>query len=84
MHRPLEWEISWASIVAECRTLLEEKLLPLRANELDFLRLVNEEGTLRPELLTADDGLRAVIASHPALRWKVRNVRAHRGFDPGV
>lgn len=63
-----------------CRLRVGEVLLPLLDTELEFLRLVNEEGIIQPDLLTTDEKLRATITSHPALLWKVQNVRRHRGL----
>jgi hypothetical protein len=53
------------------------KFLKLRPNEEAYLASI-ERGELRPELLFADDPEAAQrIAEHPAILWKVANVRAH-------
>jgi hypothetical protein len=65
--------------VALCRTLAEKHLLPLRDHEREFLRLINEQGTIQPRLLTADPDMQAIIQSHPALMWKALNVAKHQG-----
>lgn len=70
-----------SSLVADCQRLLTV-VLPLRENERAFLDGVNDRGEIIPALLTDDDRLRSVIASHPALAWKALNVRKHRGL-PG-
>jgi hypothetical protein len=72
-----------ASAGGDCRELLRS-LLPLEPGEIEFLRLVNEQGEVRPELLTADEQLRALIRSQPGLEWKVKNVREHRGVAGDV
>ena len=69
---------SWADrMVLEC---LEELsiLLPLRANEIDFLTSLNDEGEIHPELLTSDDDLARKIERQPGLLWKAQNVKKHR------
>lgn len=53
-------------------------LLTLEANEKAYLAAVHA-GVLRAELLFPDEPAEAArIASHPAILWKVENVRAHR------
>jgi len=52
---------------------------------LEYLAAIHQ-GELRPELLfPTDAGEAARIAAHPAILWKVQNVRAHlaqRGGAP--
>jgi len=51
----------------------------LKPNEADYIAFI-ERGELRPELLFKDDHEAArLIAEHPAILWKVSNVRAHLG-----
>lgn len=57
-----------------------DRVLPLRAHEIQFLDAILDRGTIEPELLTTDADLQQRIASHPALRWKAMNVRKHRGL----
>ncbi len=64
-------------LVAGCRDLVAY-LLPLRADELEFLTELNDAGVVKPELLTGDTVLQDVIRSHPGLLWKVQNVRNFR------
>lgn len=66
-----------ASLVTDCQQLLGV-VLPLREHERAFLDALNDRGEVLPELLTDDERLRAVIATHPALEWKALNVRKHR------
>ena len=49
--------------------------------DLNYIGATDREnaGDIAPELLTADSTLQATIREHPALRWKARNVREHRG-----
>ena len=52
-------------------------LLSLEAHEEAYLAAINE-GELRPELIFPKDSEEASrLAQHPALLWKVANVRAH-------
>ena len=54
-------------------------VLPLRQQEMAFLDRLLEDGEIEPELLAADEPLRAIIHRHPALLWKAQNVRRHKG-----
>lgn len=64
---------TWSeNLVAECRTLLAG-LLPLRAHEVEFLRLLNDHGEIAPELLTREAQMQTVLHSHPGLKWKALN-----------
>lgn len=48
---------AWSdSLVKESRKLLTG-LLPLTADEMEFLRFLNDDGEIRPEILTADEDL---------------------------
>jgi predicted nucleotidyltransferase component of viral defense system len=70
---------SWRDrLVHECRERLAV-VLPMTGDELEFLRRLNAEGEIAPELLTADPNLRAIIGAHPMLQWKAINVRQRRG-----
>jgi predicted nucleotidyltransferase component of viral defense system len=69
---------SWADrLVLECREELSA-LLPLRANEVDFLTSLNEEGEILPGLLTSDKDLARKIERQPGLLWKAQNVKEYR------
>lgn len=65
-------------LVQECRSMIS-RLLPLQAHEIDFLTRLNERGEIAPECLTGDEGMQAIIRSHPALLWKAMNVRNYFG-----
>lgn len=69
------------ALVRDCQELLGV-VLPLTENERAFLDGVNDRGEIFPALLTDDERLRSIIASHPALAWKALNVRKHHGL-PG-
>jgi len=62
----------------DCRDLLSI-VLPLEANEREFLDRLNDRGEIAPELLTDDPRLQEVIRAHPGLLWKALNVEKH--FD---
>ena len=69
---------SWADrMVLECQEELSD-LLPLRANEIDFLTSLNEEGEIRTELLTSEEDLARKIERQPGLLWKAHNVREYK------
>lgn len=68
------------NLVKECRERLS-LVLPLNDQELEFLRLLNDEGEIAPELLTSDLAMQAMLREHPGLRWKALNVRKHHGLD---
>lgn len=70
-----------SSLVADCQRLLGV-VLPLRGNEKAFLDGINDRGEILPPLLTDDERMRAIIATHPALAWKAVNVKKHRS-PPG-
>lgn len=65
-------------LVSECRELLSV-VLPLRAEEREFIARLNDRGEIAPELLTADGAMQAALCEHPALRWKSLNVKKQRG-----
>jgi predicted nucleotidyltransferase component of viral defense system len=67
-------------IVAECRERLS-LVLPLNDAETEFLRRLNDEGEIVPDLITGDPAMQAKVREHPGLRWKALNVRKHRGID---
>jgi len=69
---------SWADrLVLECREGLSD-LLPLRANKIDFLTLLKDEGEIHPVLLTSGKHLLRKIEREPGLLWKAQNVKEHR------
>jgi predicted nucleotidyltransferase component of viral defense system len=65
-------------LVAECRERLA-LVLPLAANELEFLERLNGAGDIVPELLTDDAATQAVLRYHPGLKWKALNVKKRLG-----
>lgn len=65
------------ALVADCHKLLS-MVLPLADNEREFIERLNDKGEIAPEVLTADERLRRIIATHPGLLWKAQNVRTYR------
>lgn len=65
-------------LVSECRDLLS-LVLPLRADEREFIERLNDRGEIAPELLTGDGAMQAALREHPALRWKSLSFKQHRG-----
>lgn len=74
---------AWSErLAADCRDRLFA-VLPLRAEELEFLTRLNDRGEIAPELLTADPEMQRLLRSQPGLHWKALNVRKHCGLDGG-
>lgn len=68
----------WAQqMITECRSRLEV-VLPMAANEIEFLNALLDDGRIEPQLLTSDPEMSARITSHPLLLWKALNVREHK------
>jgi len=55
-------------LVAECRERLS-LLLPLNDAELEFLRRLNDEGQIAPELITSGPAMQTILREHPGLKW---------------
>lgn len=64
-------------LVTRCRDLARA-LLPLRPSEAEFIAHLNDDGELRPELLTDDSPMCERLARHPALLWKCQKVKSRR------
>jgi predicted nucleotidyltransferase component of viral defense system len=65
----------WAKrLVDECREALSS-VLPITKPEREFLDLMLDRGEIRPDVLGLDADLSERIRSHPALLWKVKNIR---------
>ncbi len=69
--------------MSESRDLLKI-VLPLTAEEQEFIARLNDRGDISPELLTSDPVIQATIREHPALRWKALNVRQLREVQEEV
>jgi hypothetical protein len=69
----------WAEeVIAACRKELS-LVLPLNAQEMDFLDRILDHGEIRPELLATDATLSERIKTHPLLLWKAQNARQFKG-----
>ncbi len=69
----------WArQMVEETRTALSV-VLPFSDAEREFLDRVLDHGQLEPSRLTDDADLADRILHHPALLWKVQNIREFKG-----
>lgn len=55
-------------------------ILPYTDSERQFLDLLLGQGEIDASLLTADKTLQQSIESQPLLKWKVLNVRRHKGL----
>lgn len=67
-------------LVAECRERLS-LVLPLKDQEVEFLRRLSDEGIIAAELLTTDPAMQTTLREHPGLLWKALNVRKYRGLS---
>lgn len=56
-------------------------MLSLDDAESEFLRRLNNEGEIAPELLTTDPAMKATVRGHPGLTWKAMNIRKHYGLN---
>lgn len=75
---PLE---QWGErLVEECRIGLGA-VLPLEANEREFLDRLLDHGEIQPSLLTEEAGLAQRIRRHPGLAWKALNVRRFKSRE---
>ena len=68
--------------MTECRDRLSA-VLPLTAEEREFVACLNDHGEIAPGLLGVDAAMEALLRAHPALAWKALNVRRHRGLGGG-
>ncbi|MDX2164912.1 MAG: nucleotidyl transferase AbiEii/AbiGii toxin family protein [Gammaproteobacteria bacterium] len=61
----------WANtLVEECKTSMA-LVLPFKEHEIEFLRHVQEEKEIRPELITDDNFMCERILQHPLLKWRI-------------
>ncbi len=71
----------WVKKLVADAQLLVSRLLPLSANEYEFIERLNNAGEIRPDLLTSDPEMQQLIVCHPALLWKAKNVRDYQARD---
>lgn len=65
----------WAEqLQDDCKEALKF-LFPFTDKEKEFIESINKYGEIKAELLTNDPSLQSVIQSHPALKWKILNVK---------
>jgi predicted nucleotidyltransferase component of viral defense system len=72
----------WTSTLRKETRELMSAMLPLAANEHEFIELLNDRAEIVPELLTSDAGLQGIIRDHPGLKWKALKV-SRRGRQTG-
>jgi len=79
-HRPANTDlIQWTrTLVDETRALMAS-VLPLEANELEFIERLNAHGEIVPSLLTSDGAMQEKIEQQPGLQWKAKNVKQRMG-----
>jgi predicted nucleotidyltransferase component of viral defense system len=68
-HSYRDIEAFASTLELECKKELA-KLLPFRDNEQEFLSLLQEEGIIKPDLITNDSALCDKIIQHPLIRWR--------------
>ncbi len=69
--------IGWRKSPKDWRWAVLSDFMTLRPNEAAYIASI-ERGELCPELLFPDDPEAAKrIAEHPAILWKITNVRSH-------
>jgi predicted nucleotidyltransferase component of viral defense system len=72
-------EAKWApKMVKECQKALSI-VFPFSDSERKFLTLLTDKGEIQPSLLVQDSAMQDRIQNHPALLWKVQNVREFKG-----
>ncbi len=63
----------WASqLLMELKEGLST-ILPFRENEIEFVRSIQEQGHIKPELITENRALTDIILKHPLIQWKANN-----------
>lgn len=77
---PGDVKASASEVQMELVPLLRSDLAPARGG-MEFLRRLNDEGEIAPELITDDSAMQATVREHPGLTWKAFNVRNHRGLN---
>ena len=73
---------SWTRTLIDACRILASSLIPFRPHEIEFLMRLNDHGDIRPELITSDSEMCALLATHPMLLWKAQNVKNHRAAQP--
>lgn len=64
---------AWADqIISQCITAFD-RLLPFSANEIQFLRAI-EEGSIQPDLLSTDVHFCHAVKKHPAILWRMKQL----------
>lgn len=71
---PKRWS---ENILAECKNALSQ-FFPFRANEINFLDNLLENGEVDASLLTEDEVLKTNIQNNPGILWKALNVKKFR------
>jgi len=67
-------EINKSELIKQCQDSTN-LILPLKENEIEFIRVVREEGRIEPSLITMDAGLIDILLIHPGLLWRVAQLQ---------
>lgn len=51
------------------------KVLPFKEREIEYLNLLQENGENKPELITNDNNLCAIIKNHPSILWRISQTK---------
>ncbi len=67
---------SWAATLQEsCKKALCF-LFPLTKAEIEFINTINQQGEIKPCLVTNDPDMTFILENHPALNWKALQAKA--------
>lgn len=72
-----DWSTWTNQLLASCKEALR-MLFPLRANEIEFLNQLLDNGIIEAQLITTDEQMIKKIHSHPLLKWKVQLVSQNK------
>jgi len=66
---------AWAEeLLSTCIEKLNN-FFPLAENETEFITQVREKGVIKPDLITDDQSLQDILATHPSLLWRATKAR---------
>ncbi len=63
---------TWAKkMVEECKSRMS-MVLPFKENEIEFLKVLQQHGEIRPELISDDVDFCERVKKHPLLHWRIK------------
>ncbi|MFM8454690.1 MAG: nucleotidyl transferase AbiEii/AbiGii toxin family protein [Gammaproteobacteria bacterium] len=75
LNKKTDLDIWLKKTLNELKTALS-KFLPLKPSEIQFIKKVNQDAIIQPELITLDPTLITRIAAHPAILWAAGKKRS--------